>query len=569
MFKKIVVFLIIFSLTFPFSVSFASPTPLVISEGVLSYIAYLAQLAGLKVFDEYSNRSMLEDVVSYLSVEQYADIDRYYKENAEIRDGSVFIEPNRSHIKGFLDINNAIFDANSAVAQMVLPQVVDTVYNNVSASYDFFCSALDVADGVTSDFISTAIGVGGKLIEGVLYFPTDSPFDLFNRWHGNSAIDGREVVVPLFDNVFPSLSGNTLQFSRKITSSVLVRRPFSGNVRNVDTKFLIENSFFDSSGVLLFTDHSYYIYSKLLKRWRTLTPSTSNGLPCVTVNNFIRTLEYSNGFPQGYKRELQIEYFIYAFKNAAARDAFLATETLSFSSDTADIFLSCVALANERILYHDEVINKAMEREWNFPVVPAYFPTVKNPALDWVLENDWDAGVVINPTLEQMLADASTISVPIARDTYSHLLERDIHEPDVINWGSASHLGVNSNASAWTQTGSTTGSTTGVSFWDKVIPKVDALATVATGFISSTYSDFKSPHISILDKFPFCLPRDLYSLFTLFVSTPKTPFFSVDINGYIVNIDFAVFEPFVLVVRSFILCFVVYKLILLTKGVLQ
>lgn len=82
--------------------------------------------------------------------------------------------------------------------------------------------------------------------------------------------------------------------------------------------------------------------------------------------------------------------------------------------------------------------------------------------------------------------------------------------------------------------------------------------------------DFKPLMKTVVNKFPFCVPFDLVSSFTLLKKESVTPVFEVEIvKGHKMLADFSIFNDFAKIVRSLILFGFVIWLIMVTRGLIK
>lgn len=112
---------------------------------------------------------------------------------------------------------------------------------------------------------------------------------------------------------------------------------------------------------------------------------------------------------------------------------------------------------------------------------------------------------------------------------------------------------------------------------DGILAIPRAITQTITDFFSAqptTTIDFSPLFISLADKFPFCLPFDLFNAFKSFVATPVVPKFEITFDKGLVGagsftFDFAPFTKLAAILRYFILLVFVTSLINKTKNMIN
>lgn len=105
----------------------------------------------------------------------------------------------------------------------------------------------------------------------------------------------------------------------------------------------------------------------------------------------------------------------------------------------------------------------------------------------------------------------------------------------------------------------------------KILANVQAnVASIADINIKSDYKfDVKTPD-TIINKFPFCLPFDVYKIFNLLSAEPKTPKFTIpfEMEGVFkeeIKVDLSQFDTIAMIVRWFLYIIFILGLILVTN----
>ena len=80
-----------------------------------------------------------------------------------------------------------------------------------------------------------------------------------------------------------------------------------------------------------------------------------------------------------------------------------------------------------------------------------------------------------------------------------------------------------------------------------------AVASISAVLTAKGELDLETPDITIIDRFPFCLPFDLYYVFSLLCSPAKEPIFEIPIQTTIVNggLNYEIDEKIVLDLTCF------------------
>lgn len=103
------------------------------------------------------------------------------------------------------------------------------------------------------------------------------------------------------------------------------------------------------------------------------------------------------------------------------------------------------------------------------------------------------------------------------------------------------------------------------------LPALIGAAVIGTG--SLDFSGFQN--IELYNKFPFCIPWDLYNCFKDFNVAPIVPKFEIDFSGTFLSpadpivVDFNDYEELVQIVRYFSFAFFVVGLILITRNLIR
>lgn len=112
---------------------------------------------------------------------------------------------------------------------------------------------------------------------------------------------------------------------------------------------------------------------------------------------------------------------------------------------------------------------------------------------------------------------------------------------------------------------------------DGILAIPRAITQTITDFFSAqptTTIDFSPLFISLADKFPFCLPFDLFNAFKSFAAAPEVPRFEITFDKGLVGagsftFDFAPFTKLAAILRYFILLVFVTSLINKTKNMIN
>lgn len=106
---------------------------------------------------------------------------------------------------------------------------------------------------------------------------------------------------------------------------------------------------------------------------------------------------------------------------------------------------------------------------------------------------------------------------------------------------------------------------------DKDIATDTDTSTPSNSTPSKALPALSLPEILFKEKFPFCLPWDIYSFFSVFVAKPKTPKFIIPYKNDMLNIDieftidFSEYEEYAKIVRFFAGATFVFGLILISR----
>ena len=108
---------------------------------------------------------------------------------------------------------------------------------------------------------------------------------------------------------------------------------------------------------------------------------------------------------------------------------------------------------------------------------------------------------------------------------------------------------------------------------DNINTNIQSITNAITGTAAAdTKFDVKTPS-TIINKFPFCLPFDIYNIFNLLSAEPKIPEFDIPLKmdgvfDYTIEIDLSQFDRIAVVVRWFLYAVFLIGLILVTNSLI-
>lgn len=558
--KKTVSILLIIAMivtSLPFSAVYANPIT-VGAPHVVKYVSYILSLLGFKLYDSNLDKSFLSDYMSMITFEQYSDINDYLDtydtyDNVEIR---------KKDIDVFLDVYNSLYYTASGLLDIV--------------TGDNYALNFDVAKDV-----SLANELVGQVHKNRFYYrdyADDSNWQsrLENFVFGSS--DKKNIILPFSDSIvstlfaeinYENLKKLNLPFSYEIiyntVSEVINKKVHTRYYVKESRRRLVDGALVDSfyeystqfNGAP-FSGSDYYVYLKA---------TDLDGVPCL----FVRYYEESTKYSQGIKN-MYIPYEIYKWRYMSYEETMQSLELLWDNSYIVNRLKSLYEQGKKiyadisgilRILDSPITANSNNYDEANERIV---FPdtTIGSGLLQGVIQG---LGTVNHAITTAGTSLKYAINGYVVDTTYDSALGG-------LGTGAqqGANEGVNDHITDLAGIGAGIMAIQKMLLQAKSIAQSQALAidAIKNANFNNHNHDFKSPkNLNFLDKFPFCLAKDVHLLLSVFSSDAKQPIFEVNILGNVILLDFTRFETLANIIRTTVTITFILSLIVLTKKVVQ